>query len=170
MTPILKAVAASFRDTDMVLPLALGDLKEQDAKQRVRGGAGPSLTWQVGHLLDGRVKALKFLGVSRENPYLAQYSTAAASDGQDYPAMSDLLAQWRSVAAELRSAMEAATEELLLKEVKGGLHAENTILDKLVFQAWHEAYHVGAVGAIRKELGYPGPAELVMAQMAAAAR
>jgi uncharacterized damage-inducible protein DinB len=167
MTPILKPIAASIRTTDMIVSLALTDLEERHAKQRVRSGTGPSITWEMGHLLDGRVQALKFLGVMRENPYAA-YGPGAASDGADYPSLPDLLDEWRRLSDELGVAMEEATEESLLRKVKAGAHGEENVLAKLSFQFWHEAYHIGALGTIRKELGYPGPAELVMARMAAA--
>jgi len=39
------------------------------------------------------------------------------------------------------------------------------IFDAVAFFTFHEAYHVGALGAIRKAMGLPGPAELVMARM-----
>ncbi len=63
--------------------------------------------------------------------------------------------------------MEAATETSLDRIAEQGAHGEKTALESILFLVWHEAYHVGAVGAIRKELGYPGPAELVMAKPAA---
>lgn len=43
-----------------------------------------------------------------------------------------------------------------------GPHDEKRILDTVLFFAWHEAYHVGGIGAIRKELGRKAIAELVM--------
>ena len=44
-----------------------------------------------------------------------------------------------------------------------GWHAEQTLRDQLVFFFWHEGYHLGAVGQIRKALGLLGPAERIMA-------
>jgi uncharacterized damage-inducible protein DinB len=166
MTPILKPIAASFRTTNMILSLALPDLKEQDARKRVRNGEGPSIVWQVGHMLDHRCKVLELLGVAKENPYAAKFSPAGSSDGSDYPDTADCLQQWKQVSAELEAAMDAATPESLGRIVERGPHGEKTALDSIMFLTWHEAYHMGAVGGIRKELGYPGPAELVMAKAA----
>ena len=42
-----------------------------------------------------------------------------------------------------------------------GPHDEKTIFDTRLFFAWHEAYHVGAIGAIRKDLGRKAISELV---------
>ena len=45
-------------------------------------------------------------------------------------------------------------------------HAGRPVLDAVAFFVFHEAYHMGALGAIRKGMGLPGPAELVMARAA----
>jgi uncharacterized damage-inducible protein DinB len=166
MTPILKPIAGSLHTTNMILSLALPDLKEQDARKRVRNGEGPSIAWEVGHMLDYRCKVLGLLGVDKENPYAAKFGATGATDGSDYPEIADCLQQWKEVSAELEAAMEAATEESLGRIVERGAHGEKTALDSIVFLAWHEAYHVGALGGIRKALGYAGPAELVMAKSA----
>lgn len=164
MTPLLKPIAESFRTTNFVLDLCLGDMKENDAKKRVRNGEGPSIAWQVGHLLDFRCAALKLLGIAKISPYSAKYSALGASDGGDYPEIPDYRRQWAQVYAELDAALEAATPELLERVVQDGAHGAKPALDSIVFVAWHEAYHMGALAAIRKELGYPGPAELTLAQ------
>jgi len=166
MTPILKPIAASFRTTNFIMSLCLGDLKDQDARARTRRGEGPSIAWQVGHMLDHRCKVMGLLGVAKENPYTAKYTAAGATDGSDYPDVTDYQRQWKQVYAELEAAMEAATEESLSRIAEKGPHGEKTALESIMFLSWHEAYHVGAVGTIRKTLGYPGPAELVMAKSA----
>src|SRR5438477_1101319 len=168
MTPILKPIAASFRTTNSILELRLGDIDEEDARKRVRNGEGPSIAWEVGHMLDHRCKVLALLGVAKESPYAAKYTAAGASDGSDYPDTADYRRQWSQAYTELEAAMEAATPESLGRIAEQGAHGEKTALDSIMFLTWHEAYHVGAVGSIRKELGYPGPAELVMANVKAA--
>jgi hypothetical protein len=164
MITILKPVAASFGTTNYVLDLCLEQLDEKDAMKRVRNGAGPSIAWEVGHMLDHRCKVLRLLGVTKANPYVAQYTAKSASDGSDYPAMADLRRQWKGVYVELSDAIEAAAPGLLDQMIEHRVHGPQTVLDSILFLAWHEAYHVGAVGAICKELGYPGPAELAAAK------
>ena len=166
MTPILKPIAANFRTTNFIMSLCLGDLKEQDARARARNGEGPSIAWEVGHMLDHRCKMLGLLGIAKESPYTAKYTATGATDGRDYPDTADYQRQWKQVYAELDAAMEAATEESLNRIVEKGPHGEKTALESIMFLTWHEAYHVGAVGSLRKALGYPGPAELAMAKSA----
>jgi uncharacterized damage-inducible protein DinB len=166
MLTILKPIAASFGTTNFIVGLCLGQMGDQDAKKRVRNGDGPSIAWEAGHMLDHRCKVLKMLGIPKESPYAAMYTAKGASDGADYPEMPDLQLLWEQIHAELLTAIEAATPESLEKMIERGPHGPETTLDAIMFLGWHEAYHVGAMGAICKELGYPGPAELAIAKAA----
>jgi uncharacterized damage-inducible protein DinB len=166
MIPILKPILESFRTTNFVLELCLADMKEKDAKTRIRNGEGPSIAWQVGHLLDHRCKVLELLGTERESPYRAKYTATGASDGSDYPDIADYRRQWEEIYAEIEAAIGTGSAESLDRILQHQPHGEKTVLDSIMFLMWHEAYHVGAVGTIRKELGYPGPAELVIAKAA----
>jgi hypothetical protein len=166
MLTVLKPIAASFGATNFILGLCLGQMGDKAARKRVRNGEGPSIAWQVGHMLDHRCKMLGLLGVAKESPYTAKYTSRGASDGSDYPVMTDLQRQWEQVHVELGAAIESATPESLDKTVQG-IHGTETAFDSIIFLTWHEAFHIGAVGLICKELGYPGPAELALAKIAA---
>jgi uncharacterized damage-inducible protein DinB len=166
MTSILKPIADSFHTTNYVLELCLEDMKESDAKERARGGDGPSIAWQVGHMLDFRCVALKLLGVPKESPYSAKYSAKGASDGSDYPAVAAYRREWEQLNTELDSALASANPESLARVTESGVHGKQTALESLVFLTWHEACHIGALVAMRKQLGYPSPAELTLANAA----
>ncbi len=167
MIPLLEPIVASLGTTNMLLPLVLNDLSDETARQRTRDGEGPSIAWEVGHLLDFRYQMLASLGAEKERPFAIDFIQTPASDGQDYPTLSELREVWDQLRAELEAALDAATERSIRQLMpKGGPHGEQAVLGWVVFLAWHEAYHMGAIGAIRKGLGLPGPAELVMAQSA----
>ncbi len=72
------------------------------------------------------------------------------------------------------AAVSALSEAELDARLEEGWHEEQTLRDQVVFFAqtlrdqvvffaWHEGYHLGGLGQIRKALGLPGPAERVMA-------
>jgi uncharacterized damage-inducible protein DinB len=169
MLEVLKPIAASFATTNYVLALCLEQIDDTDARKRVRNGEGPSIAWQVGHMLDHRCKVLGLLGVKKANPYDSKYTASCASDGSDYPAMADLRHEWEQLYAELQPALEAASTESLGQMVERGVHGPRTVLDSTLFLIWHEAYHTGALASICKELGYQGPAELAIAKATATA-
>ena len=168
MTPTLEAAAASLRTTNMLVPLVLGDLTDELARRRTRDGEGPSIAWQVGHILDFRCQLVTLLGRPKESPFSVGFATSSATDGADYPTVAEFLRHWKRIEADLDAALEDAGEATIRRTVEGGgFHVGRPTLDAVAFCVFHEAYHMGALGAIRKTLGLPGPAELVMAQAAA---
>ena len=149
--------------TDFLMPLVLDDLSDEQARERSRGEEGPSIAWTVGHLLPYRVHVLGLLGEERENPYEARFGSVAASEGSDYPSLAELSEAWSSVGDDFRNVLTSKSEEELDFVSEGGAHDERSLRDQIVFFAWHEGYHLGAIGTMRKSLGLLGPAEKVMA-------
>jgi uncharacterized damage-inducible protein DinB len=152
-----------FGMTDFLMPLVLDDLSDEQARERSRGEEGPSIAWTVGHLLHYRVHVLGLLGEERENPYEAKFGSVAAGEGSDYPSLAELSEAWSSVGDDFRNVLTSKSEEELDFVSEGGAHDERSLRDQIVFFAWHEGYHLGAIGTMRKSLGLLGPAEKVMA-------
>lgn len=157
------ALAGLFGTTDFMVPIVLGGLKDEQARHRPRGEGGPSIAWTVGHLLHYRISALKRLGVTRENPFGDDFGTGSATDGSDYPTVAELKSAWEEVSTEFMAGISGVTEEALDVVLEDGWSPDQTLRDQIVFLAWHEGYHLGAIGQMRKTMGLPGPAEAVQA-------
>ena len=165
MIPTLESAARSLGTTNMLVPLVLGDLTDELARRRTRNGEGPSIAWEVGHILAFRCQLITLLGTPKESPFRVAFATSSATDGADYPTVAELLQHWKQIEADLQAALEGADESTVRRTVEGGgPHAGQSVLAAVAFCVFHEAYHMGGLGAIRKALGLPGPAELVMAQ------
>lgn len=165
MIPTLESAARSLGTTNMLVPLVLGDLTDELARRRTRNGEGPSIAWEVGHILAFRCQLITLLGTPKESPFRVAFATSSATDGTDYPTVAELLQHWKQIEADLQAALEGADESTVRRTVEGGgPHAGQPVLAAVAFCVFHEAYHMGGLGAIRKALGLPGPAELVMAQ------
>ena len=161
MTDTAKTLMGTFGITDFLVPMVLEDLSDEDARRRSRDGQGPSITWMVGHLLHYRYYVLTMLGEDRSDPR-GETFTSDATDGADYPTVAELQSEWSAVAGDCQSAL--LSKSVSEWEAEGtGEHDEKSLRDQVVFMAWHEGYHLGVIGALRKEMGYPGPAEKVMA-------
>ena len=163
MTGSAKTLMGLYGTTDFLMPLVLDDLSDEDARKRSRGEEGPSIVWTVGHLLHYRIYVVNLLGEERTNPYEERFGAAAATEGSDYPSVAELREAWQSVGDDFRNTLASKSEEDLDYVSEGGAHDERSLRDQVVFFAWHEGYHLGALGAIRKSLGLLGPAEKVMA-------
>ena len=101
------------------------------------------------------------LGQPRENAFAAQFEHTPASDGSDYPPLADLAASFSALNGDLCTALASSVDRLDAPMPGAGPHDEKRILDTVLFLTWHEAYHIGAIGAIRREQGRKAIAELV---------
>ena len=170
MIPLLEPVALSMRATNVLLPLLLSDVNDEIARKRVRDGKGPSIAWTIGHLLEYRCELLSLLGVERKRPFAVDFTGSGATDGLDYPATAELRAAWEQLQADLTAALESAGDDSVRRvEPVKGTTTELPALDSIVGLVWHEAYHMGALVALRVSLGLPGLKELATAKAAAPA-
>jgi len=152
----------TFGMTDYLIPLVLEDLSDEDARRRTRGDEGPSIAWMVGHLLHYRHHVMGLLGDEREDPWAEKFAASEATDGRDYPTVAELRQAWERLADDFADLMLTKSDADFDRPADGA-HEERSLRDQLVFFAWHEGYHMGALGAQLKRLGYRGPAEKVMA-------
>jgi hypothetical protein len=103
---------------------------------------------------------LGVMGGNAKSPFGDTF-TKDATDGADYPTAVELRDRWTSVAVDFRAAIESKSEADF--DGRGGPHSDQSLRDQLTFFAWHEGYHIGALGAIRKSMGLEGPAEKLRA-------
>ena len=161
MDALIRPIIALHGLSNGILATGIGDLTDESAKARTRGGAGPSIAWTIGHLCHYKIKILGLLGQPRENPFTAQFEHTPASDGSDYPSLSSLAATFSALNADVCAALASSGDRLEAPIPGGGPHDEKRILDTVLFLTWHEAYHIGAIGAIRRDQGRKAIAELV---------
>jgi uncharacterized damage-inducible protein DinB len=160
MDGLPRPIIALHGVSNSILTTAIGDLTDQDAKTRSRGGTGPSIAWTIGHLCHYKIKVLELLGQPRENAF-TQFEQTPASDGSDYPTLADLAASFSDLNRDLCTALASSVDRLEAPMPGSGPHDEKRILDTVLFLTWHEAYHIGAIGAIRREQGRKAIADLV---------
>jgi uncharacterized damage-inducible protein DinB len=160
-----KSLGDIYALNSKLIRLGLEDLSQEDASRRTRGGQGSSISYLVGHLLASRIAALRMLGKAEGNPYSQQFGGGtAASDGADYPSVADLAHQWDEVATRFATALEGLSHEDVLAAHEGFPVPDQTVRGALMFRAWHESYHVGQIGMIRTELGYPALRDRLLAE------
>jgi uncharacterized damage-inducible protein DinB len=104
---------------------------------------------------------MSMLGHERLDPHGDTF-TKAATDGSEYPTIADFQEQWDVLASDFQAVLTSKSEDDWNARSTGA-HDERSVRDQVSFFAWHEGYHLGALGALWKEMGYPGPAEMVMA-------
>jgi uncharacterized damage-inducible protein DinB len=160
MDPLARPIIALYGLSNSILGKGISDLSDENAKVRSRGGAGPSISWTIGHLCQHKIKVLELLGQSRTNSFASTFE-GTATDGAGYPSLADLAASFSTLNSELCTTLASSADRLEAPMPGAGPHDEKRILDTVLFLAWHEAYHIGAIGAIRREQGRRAIAELV---------
>jgi uncharacterized damage-inducible protein DinB len=161
MDALVRPIVGLYGLSNNMLATSVRDLPEQDARTRSRGGAGPSIAWTIGHLCHFKVVVLGMLGHPRDNPFAAQFERTPASDGSDYPDLSELVASFAQLNNDLCAALATSATRLDGPLPGAGAHDEKKLLDTVLFFAWHEGYHIGGIGTMRKELGRKSLADLV---------
>ena len=147
-----------FQTTESMIPVVLGDLTDEQARARPRGEGSPSIAWTVGHMLCMREYMLMQLDDAKENAW-GEFQNGPASDGSDYPPVAELIEAWQAQSAGFLDAMAGLTEDQLAASAPKGWKPDQPLKELVVFLTWHEAYHIGAIGQLRKAMGLLGPAE-----------
>lgn len=151
--PLIEIFAFNSR----VVTAAAGDLSNKDATRRWKHGAGSSISYLIGHLCSSRYGLLKLLGVAHANPFAASFGAGVGSkDGGEYPTIAELTSRWRDLAGRLHTALTSLTQSQLAVESPTAYPIpDKTVRGAIAFICWHESYHVGQMGILRTEMGYP---------------
>lgn len=156
--PLIEALKLN----DLSVQVATHDLTDDLARRRIRGDAGPSITWNVGHALHHRAALARAAGCDGPAMDLDRFD-GTATDGRDYPTIAELRSVWSATSARLIPAMQRLTADDLRRPSPVPVpHGEQTVGNALVFYTWHEALHVGHINLLRSHFGLTPTATLVM--------
>ena len=156
MEPQLAPLAAIFDlNTDLLLN-CLDGLSEAEARQRLDGG-GNSIMFLTAHLTDTRHFLAARMGQPLPNP-MARYLAEARSieDIAEWPSLAEVRSAWCQVSAHLKSAFAASNAADLSRQNTHRFPITDTSqLGMIAFLVQHDAYHVGQVAFVRRQLGHP---------------
>ncbi|MBD3170230.1 MAG: DUF664 domain-containing protein [candidate division Zixibacteria bacterium] len=133
------------------LDMTLRGFNDENSHTRP-GDTGNSANFIFGHLVVHRIQIAKLLGIEFENPFpeLFDYK-AKIRDSSTYPALSVIREVWDELNERVNDRIENLTGEEL--EADGPYEVKpfpKTIGGCLCFLIFHEAYHIGQIGYIRK--------------------
>lgn len=135
-----------------------------DAESRSIAAPGAnSLTWILGHLLKSRNAVMAMLGHAPvwTDPAAALFDRGGAGQVPDGtgPDLATLLQQFEAAQVALAAALrDVPAAALALPPAAAGFESlpGETLGAKVGFLHFHEAYHCGQIGLLRKLLGKPG--------------
>ena len=121
------------------------------------------LRWLAGHITNTRFNAVKNMGVDIDGyPYKDLYqlpdvpppANRAIDPNIEYPTLSDTKNHWNRVSGVLAAALSQIPEAAVTSELPIQTPMGNTLGELVGFLSFHEAYHIGQMGLIRKNLGH----------------
>lgn len=165
MHPLIQPCAALYNVNTLTFRLSLADLTVEHAGFRMKQGEGNSIAYLAGHLLYSRYGLLRTLRVAEENPWKETFGSGTTpKDVSEYPSLEEMQGAWAAGSKSLGVALAGLDEETWHSEPPNRYPTPDpTIRGALFFMALHESYHLGQIGMLRAELGYPAVQD-VMAQ------
>ena len=154
MEPVVQALADQFRVVTNAYLKALDGMNRDTLLTRP-GARSNSAMWVAGHLVQSRARLINVLGGKRELPWPELFRTGSTiADPTAYPDGADIIAQWRELTSDLMSRLESLGPADLTRESPPRVASpDGTLRGAISLFAFHEGYHVGQLGFLRKWLG-----------------
>lgn len=147
---------SQLRTSSWFLDQALRDITHEESLRPT--ATGQTLNWLVGHLADARNGALAVLSGHGAWPHaeLAVYKRGAASlTGDKALPLDELARRFASVQDALLQQLSELTDERAAQKApySPGNNPNETVGSLMGVLAFHEAYHVGQIGMMRRLAG-----------------
>jgi|SRR5215204_5100466 len=151
----LAPISYIFQTNDGLIRQTLSGLPSEALWKQPAGG-GNSIMWIVGHITQTRAGMLSLLGDRASTGWAELFRRGAQQqDPSAYPEPQAIKAKGIELTQQLQAKLAAMTDEQLAAPVTAvKLPNVNTVVEALAFFAFHEAYHVGQLGYVKKALGY----------------
>ena len=149
-----------FAINNNVLKVNTEDVTHEESLIRPTSG-GNCINWAVGHLLRSRQFLLKVALKDWSIPPEVEKAYERGSSGDDFhlfPQFPELLAMWDETQTLLDEALTALTADQLhqIEPPFGDFSRPDTRERRILFLHFHESYHLGQLGLMRRLLGKEG--------------
>jgi hypothetical protein len=155
MATDLTQIAGMFKANTDIVSRAIADVATEDWFRKP-GEDSNHLMWVMGHLVVHRGMTLKLLGGQWDTPWAPLFARGAERIAdEEYPSSEEIKTAWQQVSADLLPAVRNASDEILSNAAKEGSPTfDGKVSGNVAVLAFHDAYHAGQVGYLRKWLGY----------------
>lgn len=151
----LEHIEGMFKANTDIINKAIADVATEDWFRKP-GDDSNHLMWVMGHLIVHRGLTLKLLGGQWDTSWAPLFARGAQRVTDDeYPSSEEMKTAWKQVSADLVTAVRNASVDVLSNPSPAGSPTFNgKISGNVAVLAFHDAYHAGQVGFLRKWLGY----------------
>lgn len=129
---------------------------DQASAERRPNDRTNSLAYLACHTLDARYYLMRMCGHEMTNPWHELFEAAKdISTVKEYPPLYELHTVWDEVHEATLAHLESLSAADLDAETSHGFPIEDqSLLGVVMFLTFHETYHVGQMGIIRKFMGF----------------
>ena len=155
MDPVVQPLADQFRVVTNTYLKALDGMDRDALLTRPSARSNPAI-WIAGHLVQSRARLINVLGGSLALPWPDLFRTGSVvGDPAAFPDADAIIEKWRELTDDLMRRLERLSPDDLVRESPprsdpSGLATRGAIS----LFAFHEGYHVGQLGFLRKWLGH----------------
>jgi hypothetical protein len=155
-----EILATQYAFNHFVLQKNLDGLSHADSLVQPQPG-GNCINWVLGHILANRNSILRLLGASailsddQTKPYM-RGAAPLATDGAGAIQLEALVEALNTSQETVATKLAQLTPEAFAKPVEGPTGGEDTVGSALAKLQFHEAYHAGQVGILRRLTGRDG--------------
>ena len=146
-----KILQLQFAISYRALVANLDEIDHEDSLRQPQPG-GNCLNWVVGHLVGTREAALSLLG---ESAVRTEAEVERFRRGSDPVLGADDAMDFDKMRADLATSQERLIRGLgkLTAEDLNKVEGEQTVAERLALLSFHESYHVGQAGVLRRMTG-----------------
>ena len=151
----MEHIANIFKANTDIVSRAINDVAPEDWFRKP-GDDSNHLMWVMGHLVVHRGMTLKLLGGQWETSWAPLFARGAQRVAdEEYPSSDEMKTAWQQVSADLLTAVRNAPADLLSNAAaQGSPSFDGKVSGNVAVLAFHDAYHSGQIGYLRKWLGY----------------
>jgi hypothetical protein len=153
----IEPVSLIFKLNNEMVVRSLNGLSDEDCWRRPHPDINPML-WLVGHATISRIGLLARLGHRPEHGLGTLFDRGSKLQAAAaYPSRDVIVQAWQNTRGQMRDAFSALTDADLAAPPAGRpLPGVTNMAGLISFLAFHESYHVGQMGYLRKMLGHSG--------------
>jgi uncharacterized damage-inducible protein DinB len=156
---ITKALKLQINMCNRALQINLDGFTEEEALRQPEGG-GNCVNWVVGHILASREPILQLVKQPRvvSEAFEKRYqrgSQPVTGEAEDTASLAAMKKDLKLSEERIQQGLEVLTAHDLNEPV-GLFGSDKTRAEQLAFLQFHEAYHVGQIGTLRRMVGKEG--------------
>lgn len=152
---MLEPLALIFKLNNSLIARSLDGLSDEEVWAQPSGSGNP-IAWLLGHLTETRAGMLAEMGVPFDYGWSRVFQRGSAlQDRTGYPTREAIETAWQATHSAMRDAFATvAPERLAAPPSRRPVPGVEKLADLIAFCGFHESYHVGQIGFIRKQLGH----------------